>query len=125
VVKLCRPLETGHAVKIKIHIHTPPTYTCYFYPGSTYPYPSIYIHPYILLLSWKYESTYISHLDPPRKQFYSYTGSELSKNTPTIHDYPLLANKAPNIHYATSCFISPERGLGALKKEEREEEKGK
>jgi hypothetical protein len=37
----------------------------------------------------------------------------------------LLANKAPNIHYATTCCYIPRRGLGALKKEEREEEKEK
>jgi hypothetical protein len=33
VVKLCRPLGIGHAVKIKIHVHS--TYLCYFYPRST------------------------------------------------------------------------------------------
>jgi hypothetical protein len=35
----------------------------------------------------------------------------------------LLANKAPNIHYATSCCYILKKRLGCSKKEEREEEK--
>jgi hypothetical protein len=35
----------------------------------------------------------------------------------------LLANKAPNIHYATSCCYIPRKRLGALKKKKEKKKR--
>jgi hypothetical protein len=37
----------------------------------------------------------------------------------------LLANKAPNIHYATSCCYIPRKRLGCSKKRRKRRRKGK
>jgi hypothetical protein len=80
------------------------------------------LHPYVLLLPWKYASTYFPFRHIP-KLFYSYTGSEHKKS-----HHPLLAlllsNKAPNIPITTFINIS-KRGLGSLKKGEKKEEERK
>jgi hypothetical protein len=94
MVRLCRSLGTGHAIKIEIHLYTLPIHA-----ASTME-VRIHIHPYTSTHIFCFYSgsmnPHISHSDPPRKWFYSYIGSELQKYYYNPF-YPLLANKAPNI----------------------------
>jgi len=101
VVKLCRPLGACHVVKIKIHLH---------------------VQSYMLLLLWKYASTYIHSFPSPDspKIILLLSGREQPKRL-SYPCYSLWIN-AQDILVTTTCYIIPE-GWVLWKKKRKKYEK--
>ena len=99
MVKLCRPLGACHAVKIKIHLH---------------------VHSYMLLLLWKYASTYIHSipsLDSP-KSILLLIWERIGKNI-SVFSYEINARV---ILVTTNCYIISGDECSLKKREKKYEE---